>query len=110
MYRQSCRPWEEARRKNIQIFLSSDSLILCWCCPLGKHNQKPEDRGAWTAQAIEATLQDTEQAEEKAAGVNLEEGCSLQFLSRELEYHAFLFRFNHLKYELGKSSWDLCSS
>lgn len=60
-------------------------------------------------QAIEATLQGIEQAEEKAAGVNLEEGCSVQFPSRELEYHAFLFRFSHLKYELGKSSWDLCS-
>lgn len=61
-------------------------------------------------QAIEATLQGTEQAEEKAAEVNLEEGCSGQFPSRELEYHAFLFGISHLKYELGKSSWDLCSS
>ena len=74
-------PQEEARRSNIQIFLTSNSLILCWCCPLGKHNQKSEDKGAWTVQAIEVTLQSTEQAEERAE-MSLEEGYPVQFPSK----------------------------
>lgn len=76
----NCSPQEEARRSNIRSF-SSNSLILCWCCPWAKHNQKSEDKGAWTVQAIEVTLQSTEQAEERAE-MSLEEDYPVQFPSK----------------------------
>lgn len=73
------------RRSNIQIFLTSNSLILCWCCPLGKTQPEIREQGSLDSAGNRSHSSEHGQAEERAE-MSLEEDYPVQFPSKEHEY------------------------